>query len=38
MWDRIAQGIFLIIVVGGVILYQYGENCERRSQTPTLNH
>ena len=29
MWDRIAQGIFLIIVVGGVLLYEFTEKTPR---------
>ena len=32
MWDRIAEGIFLIIVVGGVMLYEYTERAARGGQ------
>ena len=32
MWDQIAQGIFLIIVVGGVILYEITAKTARGGQ------
>jgi hypothetical protein len=32
MWDQIAEGIFLIIVVGGVVLYELTQKTARDGQ------
>jgi cell division protein FtsW (lipid II flippase) len=32
MWDRIAEGMFLIILVGGVMLYEFTEKTAKGSQ------